>query len=170
MIPGLAFGQSAPTSDAGCGVARKGIPTAWPTKGVLSPEAVQQNAELPLPVNQLLLPRHNSARRISTPPPPSSHCRTLEWHAGPTHSMARRALRTEARNFFANPTRPLAGGAGLHPDVLRAIQPWLRGGYLDGNGAGDPAGNKHGTFSPILPASYPARSSSLNSNLISSNG
>lgn len=38
-----------------------------------------------------------------------------------------------------------AGGAGLHPSVLKAVQPWLRGGYLDGSGRGDPADNKDGT-------------------------
>jgi hypothetical protein len=43
-----------------------------------------------------------------------------------------------------------AGGAGLHRDVLRSVRPWLRGGYLDGSGHGDPADNKHGTLVPIL--------------------
>jgi hypothetical protein len=50
-----------------------------------------------------------------------------------------------------------AGGAGLHPSFLKAVQPWLRGGYLDGSEHGDPADNKHGTFSAVssLPLSPP---------------
>jgi hypothetical protein len=47
------------------------------------------------------------------------------------------------------------GGAGLHASVLKAVQPWLRGGYLDGSGAGDPADNKHGTFVPVFSLSSP---------------
>jgi len=48
----------------------------------------------------------------------------------------------------------VAGGAGLHPNVLKAVQPWLRGGYLDGSGAGDPADNKHGTLRCRPPTSH----------------
>lgn len=42
------------------------------------------------------------------------------------------------------------GGAVFHPSLLKAVQPWLRGGYLDGSGAGDPADNKHGTFACVF--------------------
>ena len=57
-----------------------------------------------------------------------------------------------------------AGGAGLYPSVLKAVQPWLRGGYLDGSGAGDPDNNKHGTLRsefclPSSPESKPSNSS-----------
>jgi hypothetical protein len=48
----------------------------------------------------------------------------------------------------------IAGAAGLHANVLRAVQPWLRGGYLDGSGAGDPADNKHGTLRCRPPTSH----------------
>ncbi|HEV2379314.1 MAG TPA: hypothetical protein VG206_05910 [Terriglobia bacterium] len=34
----------------------------------------------------------------------------------------------------------------MHASVLKAVQPWLRGGYLDGSGGGDPADNRHGTL------------------------
>ncbi len=56
-----------------------------------------------------------------------------------------------------------SGGAGLHPSVLKAVRPWLRGGYLDGSGAGDPADNRHGTsaFEFCLPSSSESKPSSL---------
>lgn len=167
VAPGLAFGQSAaPAAEAGCGAARESIPAAPRTNGFLSLEGVQANRDLSLPVNQPPLRSRRGARKISDGPRTSYHCRTLEWHAGPTHTMARRALRTEARNFFARPAGTVTGGPGLHPDVLKAVQPWLRGGYLDGSGAEDPADNKYGTLFGILPTSYPARSSFLDPNFI----
>lgn len=35
---------------------------------------------------------------------------------------------------FAHAGGVVTAGAGLHPDVLRSVRPWLRGGYLDGSG------------------------------------
>ena len=54
------------------------------------------------------------------------------------------AKRAVGRNS-PDPLVEATEGADLHPDLLKAVQPWLRGGYLDGSGAGDPADNKHGT-------------------------
>jgi hypothetical protein len=51
---------------------------------------------------------------------------------------------------FAHARGVVTAGAGLHPDVLRSVRPWLRGGYLDGSGHGDPADNKHGTLARIV--------------------
>lgn len=51
---------------------------------------------------------------------------------------------------FAHARGAVTAGAGLHPDVLRSVRPWLRGGYLDGSGHGDPADNKHGTLAYLL--------------------
>lgn len=66
--------------------------------------------------------------------------------------MSRGALRNGAWSLAQ--LAGAIGAAGLHPSVLETVQPWLRGGYLDGNGHGDPAGNKHGTFVriPLCPS------------------
>lgn len=48
--------------------------------------------------------------------------------------------------FSASAQARAPGGASLSPNFLKAVQPWLRGGYLDGSGRGDPVDNKHGTF------------------------
>ena len=44
-----------------------------------------------------------------------------------------------------------AAEAGWQPAVLRAIRPWLRGGFNYGSGDGDPNDARHGTFFQILP-------------------
>lgn len=45
--------------------------------------------------------------------------------------------------------------AGIQPEILRALRPWLRAGYFYGSGDGNPADNKHGTFFQILPTTRP---------------
>jgi hypothetical protein len=44
---------------------------------------------------------------------------------------------------------------GWQPDVLPRVRPWLRGGYTDGSGDGNPNDNKHETFFQVLPTPRP---------------
>jgi hypothetical protein len=74
--------------------------------------------------------------------------------------------------FTASPESILgwsSGGAGLHPSVLKTVQPWLRGGYLDG-GAGDPADNKHGSFDPVFSLRLPLEFQSSSLSFIGGSG
>ncbi len=41
--------------------------------------------------------------------------------------------------------------SGFQPDILRAVRPWLRGGYYYGSGDGNSKDGTHGTFFAILP-------------------
>ncbi|MGD1092616.1 MAG: alginate export family protein [Bryobacteraceae bacterium] len=40
---------------------------------------------------------------------------------------------------------------GFQPDILPKLKPWLRGGFTDGSGDGNPNDNTHGTFFQVLP-------------------
>jgi len=40
---------------------------------------------------------------------------------------------------------------GFQPNLLPKLNPWLRGGFTDGSGDGNPNDNKHGTFFQVLP-------------------
>lgn len=45
--------------------------------------------------------------------------------------------------------------AGFQPRILGKVKPWLRGGYSNGSGDGNPNDNTHGTFFQILPTPRP---------------
>ena len=100
------------------------------------------------------------------------HCdtRRLDSQARARHRFRSAASRHHAAGFESRSGSPVykciqtttmrAGVGGLHASVLKAVQPWLRGGYLDGNGHGDPADNRHGTplcvrHAPPSPANFP---------------
>ncbi len=40
---------------------------------------------------------------------------------------------------------------GLQPAILPKLRPWLRGGFTEGSGDGNPNDNRHGTFFQVLP-------------------
>ncbi len=40
---------------------------------------------------------------------------------------------------------------GFQPAILPKVKPWLRGGFSEGSGDGNPNDNRHGTFFQILP-------------------
>jgi hypothetical protein len=44
---------------------------------------------------------------------------------------------------------------GFQPAILSSLKPWLRGGFTEGSGDGNPADNHHGTFFQILPTPRP---------------
>ncbi|HEY1756575.1 MAG TPA: alginate export family protein [Bryobacteraceae bacterium] len=44
---------------------------------------------------------------------------------------------------------------GWQPKILPQVKPWLRGGYTDGSGDGNPSDNKHETFFEVLPTPRP---------------
>lgn len=93
--------------------------------------------------------------------------RSMLQHAGPAgRSLPGHRLIAVPFGSVAFPASALSrppGSAGLQPNVLKAVQPWLRGGYLDGSGHGDPADNKHGTFSTAV---HPLLSSSPESDFL----
>ena len=45
--------------------------------------------------------------------------------------------------------------AGLQPRLLKSLKPWLRGGFYDGSGDGNPGDGRHGTFFQVLPTPRP---------------
>ncbi len=45
--------------------------------------------------------------------------------------------------------------AGFQPKILKALKPWIRGGYTYGSGDKDPNDRKHGTFFQMLPTARP---------------
>ncbi|HEX5226828.1 MAG TPA: alginate export family protein, partial [Bryobacteraceae bacterium] len=44
---------------------------------------------------------------------------------------------------------------GLQPKILPRIKPWLRAGFTEGSGDGNPSDNTHGTFFQVLPTPRP---------------
>lgn len=44
---------------------------------------------------------------------------------------------------------------GFQPRILPKLKPWLRGGFTEGSGDGNPNDNKHGTFFQVLPTPRP---------------
>jgi hypothetical protein len=44
---------------------------------------------------------------------------------------------------------------GWQPKILPGVKPWLRGGFTDGSGDGNPNDNKHETFFQVLPTPRP---------------
>jgi hypothetical protein len=44
---------------------------------------------------------------------------------------------------------------GWQPKILPRVKPWLRGGFTDGSGDGNPNDNKHETFFQVLPTPRP---------------
>jgi hypothetical protein len=69
----------------------------------------------------------------------------LAWGVGQTGRWGRLAQRSYAIDFEG----------GFQPNLLRKLKPWLRGGYSDGSGDGNPDDNTHGTFFQILPTPRP---------------
>jgi hypothetical protein len=45
--------------------------------------------------------------------------------------------------------------AGFQPAVAKRLKPWIRGGFSDGSGDGDPNDRTHGTFFQVLPTPRP---------------
>lgn len=45
--------------------------------------------------------------------------------------------------------------AGFQPKILETVKPWLRGGFYDGSGDGNPNDSLHETFFPVLPTPRP---------------
>jgi hypothetical protein len=45
--------------------------------------------------------------------------------------------------------------AGFQPKIFAALKPWLRGGFYDGSGDGNPNDNLHETFFQVLPTPRP---------------
>jgi alginate export protein len=45
--------------------------------------------------------------------------------------------------------------AGVQPDTLPKLKPWLRAGFYRGSGDGDPGDNRHETFFQLLPSPRP---------------
>ena len=111
--------------------------------------------------------RHVSSQRQQNPCAARSSGRLRRWNQQSNQLAPQLALLPLRLASRASALGWSSGGAGLHPSVLKAVQPWLRGGYLDGSGAGDPADNKHGTFSsdfslPSSPESKPSRQRFIN--------
>ena len=44
---------------------------------------------------------------------------------------------------------------GFQPQILPKLKPWLRGGFIEGSGDGNPNDNTHGTFFQVLPTPRP---------------
>jgi len=69
----------------------------------------------------------------------------LAWGVAQTGKWGRLTQRAYAVDFEG----------GYQPKILDAVKPWLRAGYSNGSGDGNPNDNTHGTFFQILPTPRP---------------
>jgi hypothetical protein len=149
LVPGLAYGQSPKSILKSCSESVRDAMRAGVEGGAWSTVTGGASYRLGDFVVRLDEPRGSQWQRqmdeIRLAARGRPRLRAGEARAGTADRMS--------RGTHPNIVYALAytrGGAGLHPDVLRSVRPWLRGGYLDGSGHGDPADNKHGTLVCIL--------------------
>jgi hypothetical protein len=59
----------------------------------------------------------------------------------------------QSGNWGSLTQRAAAGAAeaGIQPNILKAVKPWIRGGYYYGSGDGNSQDGTHGTFFALLP-------------------
>jgi hypothetical protein len=79
------------------------------------------------------------------------YLQTVRSSAGTLDLLAWGALQTGSWGRLTQRSGAFAAEAGWQPPVLRALRPWLRGGYDYGSGDGNPNDNTHSTFFQILP-------------------
>jgi hypothetical protein len=75
----------------------------------------------------------------------------VETAAGAIDLLAWGAVQTGSWGELAQRGGAFSVEAGWQPNVLDAIQPWIRGGWQYGSGDHDPADTTHGTFFQVLP-------------------
>lgn len=148
LVPGLAYGQSPKSILKSCSAAvRAGVEgCAWST---VTSCASFYRADFVLRLDESRVSqwqRHMDESRIEARGRPQLRA----GEARAVDRMSRGALPNGAWHSVAQLAGTMTVAAGLHPSVLKTVQPWLRGGYLDGSGHGDPADNKHGTLACIL--------------------
>jgi hypothetical protein len=79
------------------------------------------------------------------------YLQTVQSSLGTLDLLAWGAIQTGSWGKLAQRSGAFAVEAGLQPPVLRAVRPWLRGGYDYGSGDGNPNDKTHGTFFQVLP-------------------
>jgi Alginate export len=79
------------------------------------------------------------------------YLQTVQSSLGTLDLLAWGAMQTGSWGKLAQRSGAFAAEAGLQPPVLRAVRPWLRGGYDYGSGDGNPNDKTHGTFFQVLP-------------------
>jgi len=79
------------------------------------------------------------------------YLQTVRSSAGTVDFLAWGAVQTGSWGSLAQRSSAFAVEAGWQPPVVRAVRPWLRGGYDYGSGDGNPNDNTHGTFFQVLP-------------------
>lgn len=145
--PGLAYFQS-PVSLTGAGFtsSRAGVRAGMQRRGRFSvPKSMARNGcrYMPATGDDPFAPLATMEKSDDSGASPGSP--EVKSSAPKADPKARDAMRAVHCEFVSDRLIGVRGGAGLHRHVLRAVRPWLRGGYLDGSGSGDPADNKHGT-------------------------
>jgi Alginate export len=79
------------------------------------------------------------------------YLQTVQSSLGTLDLLAWGAMQTGSWGKLAQRSGAFAAEAGWQPPVLRAVRPWLRGGYGYGSGDGNPNDDTHGTFFQVLP-------------------
>ncbi len=79
------------------------------------------------------------------------YVQTAETPAGTLDFLSWGAVQTGTWGALTDRAGAFAEEAGVQPNVLRAVRPWLRAGYFYGSGDGNASDNKQGTFFLLLP-------------------
>jgi hypothetical protein len=153
LVPGLAYGQSPKSILKSCSESVRDAVRAGAEGGAWSTVtgcASYHRADFVLRLDETRISQWQRQMDESRSPARTRpRLRPGDVRAGAADQMWR-ATGPNIAYAFAHARGVVTAGAGLHPDVLRSVRPWLRGGYLDGSGHGDPADNKHGTLACIL--------------------
>jgi hypothetical protein len=79
------------------------------------------------------------------------YLQSVQSQAGTLDLLAWGALQSGSWGRLAQRSGAVALEAGWQPPFLRAVRPWLRGGFDYGSGDGNPNDATHGTFFQVLP-------------------
>jgi hypothetical protein len=83
------------------------------------------------------------------------HISVLQTGAGAVDVMLWGVAQTGRWGSLNHRAAAIAAEAGIQPRVWTKLKPWIRGGFFDGSGDGDPNDGTHGTFFQLLPTPRP---------------
>ena len=101
--------------------------------------------------NRPLAVRTTDAGHINIGTYGGHYLQAIQSPAGSIDLLAWGALQNGSWGRLAQRAGAFAAEAGWRPPILRAVKPWLRGGYNYGSGDKNAADGTHGTFFQVLP-------------------